>query len=56
MLGAERLLYCKISDEYLIVRADEGTVAPQIGQTLHILPRADRVHQFDAASGKRIAA
>jgi sn-glycerol 3-phosphate transport system ATP-binding protein len=56
MLGAERLLYCKMGDEYLIVRADEGTVAPQIGQTLHVLPRADRVHQFDAASGKRIAA
>ncbi len=55
MLGAERLLYCKIGDEFLIVRADEGTVAPQIGQTLHVLPRADRVHQFDASSGKRIA-
>ncbi len=56
MLGAERLLYCKMGDEYLIVRADEGTAAPHIGQTLHVLPRADRVHQFDAASGKRIAA
>ncbi len=55
MLGAERLLYCKIGDEYLIVRADEGTVAPQIGQSLHVLPRADRVHHFDAATGKRIA-
>jgi sn-glycerol 3-phosphate transport system ATP-binding protein len=56
MLGAERLLYCKMGDEYLIVRADEGTVAPKIGQTLQVLPRADRVHQFDATSGKRIAA
>ena len=55
MLGAERLLYCKINDEFLIVRTGEGTAAPQIGQTLHVLPRADRVHQFDAASSKRIA-
>jgi sn-glycerol 3-phosphate transport system ATP-binding protein len=54
MLGAERLLYCAIGNEHLIVRADEGTVAPQIGQTLHLLPRADRVHQFDAATGKRV--
>jgi sn-glycerol 3-phosphate transport system ATP-binding protein len=55
MLGAERLLYCALGNEHLIVRADEGTVAPQIGQTLHVLPRADRVHQFDASTGKRIA-
>jgi sn-glycerol 3-phosphate transport system ATP-binding protein len=54
MLGAERLLYCAIGNEHLIVRADEGTMAPQIGQTLHLLPRADRVHQFDAATGKRV--
>jgi sn-glycerol 3-phosphate transport system ATP-binding protein len=55
MLGAERLLYCALGNEHLIVRADEGTVAPQIGQTLYVLPRADRVHQFDASTGKRIA-
>jgi sn-glycerol 3-phosphate transport system ATP-binding protein len=54
MLGAERLLYCAIGNEHLIVRTGEGTVAPQIGQTLHLLPRADRVHQFDAATGKRV--
>ena len=55
MLGAERLLYCALGNEHLIVRADEGTVAPQIGQTLHVLPRADRVHQFNTQTGKRIA-
>jgi sn-glycerol 3-phosphate transport system ATP-binding protein len=54
MLGAERLLYCKINDEYLIVRTGEGTAAPSIGQSLHVLPRADRIHQFDAATGKRV--
>ena len=46
MLGAERLLYCKIGDEHLIVRAEESAVSPTIGQTLHVLPRADRVHHF----------
>lgn len=55
MLGAERLLYCALGAEHLIVRTGEGTAAPQIGQTLHVLPRADRVHQFDASTGKRIA-
>ncbi len=55
MLGAERLLYCALGSEHLIVRADEGTVAPQIGQTLHVLPRADRVHQFNTETGKRVA-
>jgi sn-glycerol 3-phosphate transport system ATP-binding protein len=54
MLGAERLLYCKINDEYLIVRTGEGTAAPSIGQSLHVMPRADRVHQFDATTGKRV--
>ena len=54
MLGAERLLYCKIGDEPLIVRADESAVSPAIGQTLHVQPRADRVHHFDTATGKRV--
>jgi sn-glycerol 3-phosphate transport system ATP-binding protein len=54
MLGAERLLYCKIGDEHLIVRAEESAVSPTIGQTLHVQPRADRVHHFDTGTGKRI--
>jgi sn-glycerol 3-phosphate transport system ATP-binding protein len=56
MLGAERLLYCKVGDEALIVRADESTPCPSTGQTLRVQPRADRVHQFDANTGKRIVA
>ena len=55
MLGAERLLYCALGNEHLIVRTGEGAAAPQIGQTLHVLPRADRVHQFNTETGKRIA-
>ncbi len=55
MLGAERLLYCKLGGEALIVRTDESlTSAPEIGSTIHVAPRADRLHWFDADSGKRI--
>jgi sn-glycerol 3-phosphate transport system ATP-binding protein len=54
MLGAERLLYCKIGDEHLIVRAEESAVSPTIGQTLHVLPHADRVHHFHTETGKRV--
>ena len=39
--------------EQLIVRTDESQAAPAIGATIHVTPRADRLHWFDAASGKR---
>jgi sn-glycerol 3-phosphate transport system ATP-binding protein len=55
MLGAERLLYCKIGDEHLIVRAEESAVSPSIGQILYVQPRADRVHHFHTETGKRVA-
>jgi sn-glycerol 3-phosphate transport system ATP-binding protein len=55
MLGAERLLYCRLGDEFLIVRTDESlSSAPTIGATLHVAPRPDRLHWFDAATGNRI--
>ena len=55
MLGAERLLYCRMGDEFLIVRTDESlSLAPSIGQTLQVSPRPDRLHWFDAATGQRI--
>ena len=55
MLGAERLLYCRLGDEFVIVRSDESlSSAPEIGATLHVTPRADRMHWFDATSGKRL--
>ena len=55
MLGAERLLYCRLGDEQLVVRTEEATVAPALGQTIGLLPRADRVHHFDAGTGARIS-
>jgi sn-glycerol 3-phosphate transport system ATP-binding protein len=55
MLGAERLLYCRLGEEFLIVRTDESlSVAPEIGMTIHVEPRPDRLHWFDAKTGRRI--
>jgi sn-glycerol 3-phosphate transport system ATP-binding protein len=55
MLGAERLLYCRMGEEFLIVRTDESlSSAPTIGATLHVTPRTDRLHWFDAATGQRL--
>ncbi len=55
MLGAERLVYCRMGDEFLIVRTDESlSSAPGIGSTIHVAPRTDRLHWFDAESGKRL--
>ena len=53
LLGAERLVYASLGGEQLIVRVEEGTLHPQPGDTLRVAPRPDRLHWFDAASGKR---
>lgn len=56
MLGAERLVYCRLGDEALIVRTDESlSSAPEIGSTIHVTPRVDRLHWFDAETGKRLS-
>ncbi len=55
MLGAERLIYTLLNNERVIVRLDENQTVPHVGSTLYVTPRADRLHQFDAATGKRIA-
>ncbi|MEI6115588.1 MAG: sn-glycerol-3-phosphate ABC transporter ATP-binding protein UgpC [Burkholderiales bacterium] len=54
LLGAERLLYCRMGAEALIVRLHEDQPVPAIGATIHAIPRDDKLHFFDAASGKRI--
>ena len=54
MLGAERLVYCRMGQEFLIVRADESDPSPALGATIHITPRAGRMHWFDAATGHRL--
>lgn len=54
MLGAERLVYCRMNGEQLIVRIEENQPVPTVGSSIHITPRQDRLHWFDAASGQRL--
>ncbi len=54
MLGAERLVYCRFGEEALIVRTDESDACPALGATLHVTPRPERLHWFDAVTTKRI--
>ncbi|GBU15559.1 sn-glycerol-3-phosphate import ATP-binding protein UgpC [Polaromonas sp.] len=56
MLGAERLLYCRMGQDSLIVRTDESlSSAPALGTTLFVTPRPERLHWFDADNGKRLS-
>ena len=54
MLGAERLIYARIGDEQLVMRADEGVAVPDLGSSVRMAARQDRLHWFDAGSGKRL--
>ncbi len=53
LLGAERLVYGRIGDEQIIARVDEGQFAPKVGDTVRMSARKDKLHWFDAGSGKR---
>jgi sn-glycerol 3-phosphate transport system ATP-binding protein len=55
LLGAERLIYGRVNGEQLIVRVEEGTHSPAPDAIIHVVPRPDRLHWFDAESGKRLA-
>ena len=58
MLGAERLVYGRWAhsqtDELVIIRTEESHAVPALGSTLHVTPRAHKLHHFDAATGKRL--
>jgi sn-glycerol 3-phosphate transport system ATP-binding protein len=54
LLGAERLIYGRVGEEQLIMRLDEGKPAPAVGATVHMAASPERLHWFDAASGKRL--
>jgi sn-glycerol 3-phosphate transport system ATP-binding protein len=56
LLGAERLVYARVGGEQLIVRIEEGSPSPAPESTIRVTPRPDRLHWFDAATGKRTAA
>ena len=55
LLGAKRLIYGRIGDEQIIMRADESQRAPKVGDTVRMAARPDKLHWFDAGSGKRAA-
>ena len=54
LLGAERLVHVKLGGERLIIRTHEDQPAPAMGSTIHAQPREERMHWFDAESGKRL--
>ena len=58
MLGAERLVYGRwlhgAGDELVVIRSDEAHQAPELGSIIHVTPRSDRMHLFDATTGKRL--
>jgi sn-glycerol 3-phosphate transport system ATP-binding protein len=58
MLGAERLVYGRwahsATDELVIIRTEESHAVPALGATIHVTPRPDRIHHFDATTGKRL--
>jgi sn-glycerol 3-phosphate transport system ATP-binding protein len=54
LLGAERLIYAKYRDASIVIRVDSDAQTPTIGETLHVLPRSDQLHWFDAKTQKRI--
>jgi sn-glycerol 3-phosphate transport system ATP-binding protein len=54
LLGAERLIYARVGGEQVIVRVEESGPTPAPDSIIHIAPREDRLHWFDAATGKRV--
>jgi sn-glycerol 3-phosphate transport system ATP-binding protein len=54
LLGAERLVHCRLGDETVIIRTHEDAESPAVGSTIRAKPREDRQHWFDAATGHRI--
>ena len=58
MLGAERLIYGRwthsATNELLIIRTEESAAVPNLGSVVHVTPRANRMHYFDATTGKRM--
>ena len=58
MLGAERLTYGRWlhgnAQEQVIVRTEESMPAQVLGSTVHVRPKPDKLHYFEASSGRRL--
>jgi sn-glycerol 3-phosphate transport system ATP-binding protein len=55
MLGAERLVYARIGEEQMVLRIDESVPAPALGASVRVAADENRLHWFDAGSGKRLS-
>ena len=56
LLGAERLVHARLGHELITLRLDASILTPRPGETFHATPHADRVHWFNAETGKRVTA
>ena len=54
LLGAERLIYGRIGEEQIIMRAEEAATPPQVGDTVRMAAAPERLHWFDTSTRKRI--
>jgi sn-glycerol 3-phosphate transport system ATP-binding protein len=54
LLGAERLIYARLGDEQVIVRVEESGPSPAPDSLISVRPREERLHWFDAETGKRL--
>jgi len=55
MLGAERLIYCRLADSLFTVRIDGMLAAPAPGDRVPLMVTAERLHWFDAGTLARVA-
>ncbi len=54
ILGAERLLYCRLGETLFTVRIDGTLPPPRTGDMLPLQVAAERLHWFDATTLARV--
>ncbi len=54
MLGAERLVYCKLGETSFTVRLDATLPAPVVGSVLTVAVEAQHLHWFDPQTRQRV--
>jgi sn-glycerol 3-phosphate transport system ATP-binding protein len=54
MLGAERLVYCRLGDKPFTVRLDATLPVPANGSTFTAAVEAQHLHWFDPQSQQRV--
>jgi sn-glycerol 3-phosphate transport system ATP-binding protein len=55
MLGAERLVYCRLGETLFTARIDGTLVPPRPGDRVTLRPSAERLHWFDPKTLARVA-